>query len=184
MTPDDATLLKSISDGIQHVRAEADAKWGVDRLRLVVSEESRTKFDRQADKYGRALKEAWATGERPLTAIAIAGLQEAARRMRTAFRVLDTEATSMGVSGLPEAVWEVSTHDGQVIAFCRDTASAVAYQAQSGRKVSTWTPAEIANLIAALPALLGEAKAHFPGACVVTPMHRPSKFVPDAQVPF
>src|SRR5262245_16824412 len=47
-TPIDATAVKAALDRLDHVAREAERKWGIGRLRLLVDDELRAKFDRQA----------------------------------------------------------------------------------------------------------------------------------------
>ena len=47
--------IRAILDGLDHVAVEMERKWGVGRLRLLVSDLLRAKFDAQKDKLDAAI---------------------------------------------------------------------------------------------------------------------------------
>lgn len=146
---------RSHLDGVDHLAIEMERKWGVDRLRLLVSADLRERFDRQRVK----LNEAMRTGALP-------DVEREATRMVTAWRALDQAAEQAGVEPLNPQVWEVGLEDGTVAAIVRDNADAHAVAAQ-GRAVHVWTLEEIARIIHGFPAL-AKAKIVWPGAQVVS----------------
>ena len=51
----DALAIKSVIDGVDHVAVEMETKWGVGRLRLLVVDDMRERFDRQAALFNEAV---------------------------------------------------------------------------------------------------------------------------------
>src|SRR6187455_446643 len=76
---------RSYIDGADQTAAEMEAKWGVDRLRLLVSPDLREKFDRQRYLFNQAI---W-HGELEV-------VRREAGRMVTAWLALDKAATAAG----------------------------------------------------------------------------------------
>src|SRR6187551_2035131 len=72
-------------DGADQTAAEMEAKWGVDRLRLLVEPKLRERFDRQRYLFNQAI---W-HGE-------LEQVRREAGRMVTAWLVLDQAATAAG----------------------------------------------------------------------------------------
>jgi hypothetical protein len=130
--------------------AQMDAKWGVDRLRLLVPPDLREKFDRQRYLLNRAINK----GE-------LEDVRREAQRMVNAWLTLDRAAFGANASLLSPNVWEVGLPDGSVAAIARNGAEAGAVAA-SGRKVAFYTLEEIARLLEAFPTLV-KAKLEFPG---------------------
>jgi hypothetical protein len=140
-------------DGADETAAEMEAKWGCDRLRLLVSPELREKFDRQRYLLNQAV---W-HGE----------LEEVRResgRMVAALQALDRAAVAAGKQSLAPVVWEVPLEDGTVAAIVPDDAQAHAVVGE-GRKVSVFTLEEIARLLSNYPDI-AKAKLTFPGATI------------------
>jgi hypothetical protein len=143
--------------------AEMEAKWGCDRLRLLVPPDLREKFDRQRYLLNQAI---W-HGE-------LGGVRREAQRMVNAYLALDRAAEAAGKQKLSPVVWEVAIPDPDhaergrafVAAIVRDNADAHAVIAE-GRKVAVYTLEEIGRLLAGMPAL-AKAKTVWPGAAVVS----------------
>ena len=60
--------IRAIIDGLDQVAVEMERKWGVGRLRLLVSDLLRAKFDAQKDKLDAAIatnQEQYKSGHRP-----------------------------------------------------------------------------------------------------------------------
>src|SRR4051794_31729709 len=93
-------------DGADETAAEMEAKWGCDRLRLLVSPELREKFDRQRYLLNQAI---W-HGE-------LEAVRRESGRMVNAWFALDRAGESAGASKLPREVWEVPLADGSVAAI-------------------------------------------------------------------
>jgi hypothetical protein len=134
-----------------------ERKWGADRLRLLVPEELRTKFDRQRLLTNQAI---W-SGE-------LEDVTRETRRMATAWRALDAAADKDAANHLPPVVWEVPLEDGSVAQIVRDASQAsqqAALMAQSGRKVSVYSLAEVGRLLSKFPTLC-QTLATFPGSTI------------------
>ena len=136
--------------------AQMEAKWGVDRLRLLVGPELREKFDRQRYLLNRAI---W-HGE-------LEDVRRESGRAVKAWLALDVAATAAGATPLDALVWEVAVgtaDDVHVAAIVPDNAHAHRVIAE-GRKVAVYTLEEIARLLAAMPTV-AKAKTLWPGATV------------------
>ena len=138
-------------DGADETAAEMEAKWGCDRLRLLVDAGLREKFDRQRYLLNQAI---W-HGE-------LEAVRRESNRMVAAWQALDRAAVAAGAAPLAAQVWEVPLADGSVAAIVPDDANAHAVVAE-GRKVAVYTLEEIGRLLSAYPDL-AKAKLVFPGA--------------------
>lgn len=181
-------------DGADQTAAEMEAKWGVDRLRLLVGPDLREKFDRQRYLFNQAI---W-HGD-------LEQVRREANRMVTAWLALDKAATSAGKQPLHPQVWELPVSDpgmaddptradpdnpnlgdraAYVVAIVPDDATAH-HVITEGRKVVVYTLAEIGRFLALYPDI-ARAKAVFPGA-TVTAVRRsvddPLKQVHDTSAP-
>lgn len=146
---------RSELDGTDNLAAEMEAKWGVGRLRLLVTAEWREKFDRQRYLLNQAI---W-HGD-------LEDVRQQSARMATAWRKLDALATAAGAARLdPDAVWEVALDDGTVAAIVPDVSHTGRVRAE-GRAVAVYTLQEISRLLSLNRATV-EAKLVFPGATVV-----------------
>lgn len=141
-------------DGADETAAEMEAKWGCDRLRLLVEPELREKFDRQRYLFNQSI---W-HGE-------LEDVKREAGRMIFAWQVLDRAAVVAGKLPLSPTVWEVPLEDGTVAAVVPDIASARAVVAE-GRAVAVYTLDEIARLLSISPTV--KAKMVFPGATIIS----------------
>lgn len=138
--------------------SEMEAKWGADRLRLLVGPELREKFDRQRYLLNQAI---W-HGE-------LEGVRREAQRMVTAWLALDRAAVAAGKGRLSPLVWEVAVleADGlasRVAAIVPDAEHAHMVRAD-GRHVEVYTLEEIGRLLAAMPGV-AKCKIVWPGATV------------------
>jgi hypothetical protein len=140
-------------DGADETAAEMEAKWGADRLRLLVSPELREKFDRQRYKMNQAV---W-HGE-------LEDVRRESGRMVNAWLALDHAATSNGRQPVDPSVWEIALGDGTVAAIVPDHACAALVTAE-GRQVAVYTLDEIARILTVYPEV-SKAKVVFPGATV------------------
>lgn len=150
-------------DGADETAAEMEAKWGADRLRLLVSAELREKFDRQRYLLNQAI---W-HGD-------LEQVRREANRMTTAWLALDKAAAIAGKQPLHPQVWEVAVTDpgmpddptsaAHVIAIVPDDASARHVIAE-GRKVTVYTLDEIGRILSAYPDL-ARVKNAIPGATI------------------
>jgi len=160
-------------DGADETAAELEAKWGCDRLRLLVGAELREKFDRQRYLLNQAI---W-HGE-------LETVRRESNRMVAAWMALDRAAEAAGALKLNPVVWEVPLADGSVAAIVGDDAHAHAVVAE-GRAVSVFTLEEIGRLLSNYPDI-AKAKLTFPGA-TITAVRRsvedPLKAIHDTQEP-
>jgi hypothetical protein len=142
-------------DGADETACEMEAKWGADRLRLLVSPELREKFDRQRYLFNQAI---W-----------YGDLEEVRResgRMVKAWMALDRAAESAGALKLAPQVWEVPLADGSVAAIVPNDTGAKSVIAE-GRQLVVYTLEEIARLLSA-HLHIAKAKQVFPGATVIS----------------
>jgi hypothetical protein len=157
-------------DGADETACEMEAKWGADRLRLLVSPELREKFDRQRYLFNQAI---W-HGE-------LEDVRRESGRMVNAWMALDRAAEAAGALKLSPVVWEVAINEGHsVAAVVRSSHDAAAVNAD-GREVVVYTLEEIGRLLAAYPDI-ARAKAVFPGATVTEirkTVEDPLRAIPD-----
>ena len=121
---------------------EADAlaiglekKWGCGRLRLLVSPQTRQRFDNQRLKLHKAQ---WFG--------TLADVIREAGRMAKAWRALDAAAEAAGAQPLSPDVWELALSDGRVVAITRSRVEAH-HVADDPRFVATYTLSDLASLI-------------------------------------
>ena len=144
--------IRAIIDGLDQVAREMERKWGVGRLRLLVSDLLRAKFDAQKDKLDAAIE---ANQERYIRA--------QAEGMKRAWAALDRAAAEAGQTALSPEVWECRLPgNSEVVSIVRNEAEAH----HVARSCRVFTLAEIARLIEALGDTVLEAKRVFPGAQV------------------
>ena len=149
-------------DGADQTTMAMEAKWGVGRLRLLVTPELREKFDRQRYLFNAAI---W-HGD-------LEAVRRESQRMVTAWQVLDRAATAAGKGPLSPLVWEVALPDGSVAAIVPSDEHTRAVIAE-GRKVVVYTLDEIARFLSVYPDV-AKIKLQFPGAEVT----RISKTISD-----
>jgi hypothetical protein len=153
--------IRAMVDGLDEIASTMDRVWGVGRLRLLVPDPLRTKFDEQQARVDAAV----ASGQESFVLVQV-------EAMRRAWQALDREARADGAKPLSSDVWEATLPtSGEVIALVRTEAGAS--QAPEGRTV--FTLPEIAKLIESLGSTVLDAKRAFPGA-VVTDAHSRKPF--------
>lgn len=160
-------------DEVDALAIEMEDRWGVDRLRMLVSVELRVKFDRQRYLLNQAI---W-HGE-------LADVTREARRMAAAWRALDKAAQASQAPQRPADVWEVALPDNRVVAIVRTVEDAKKVLAD-GRHVDVYTLEEIAQLIHGFPQI-AKIKMTFPGATVErvrTRIEDPLNAVKDSKAP-
>jgi hypothetical protein len=140
-------------DGADQTASEMEAKWGADRLRLLVSGELREKFDRQRYLLNQAIYH----GE-------LEDVRREANRMVVAWLTLDRTAVAAGKAPLAPQVWEIALEDGSVAAIVPDNDHAHAVVGE-GRQVQVFTLDEIGRLLSLYPDI-ARVKVAFPGARV------------------
>jgi hypothetical protein len=147
-----AYRMQAMVDGLEQVAAEMDRVWGVGRLRLLVSDVLRAKFDEQQARVDAAV----ASGQESFVRVQV-------EAMRRAWQALDHAARADGAKPLSPDVWECPLPtSGEVIALVRDEASAS--HVPQGRPM--FTLPEIARLIEMLGSAVLEAKRVFPGSVI------------------
>jgi hypothetical protein len=157
-------------DGADETACEMEAKWGADRLRLLVSPELREKFDRQRYLFNQAI---W-HGE-------LEDVRRESGRMVNAWLALDRAATEAGKERLSPRVWEIAV-EGRAVAIVPTDHDAAAVNAD-GRELTVYTLEEIGRLLAAYPQI-AQAKAVFPGATVTEirkTVEDPMNAIPDTK---
>lgn len=155
-------------DGADETACEMEAKWGADRLRLLVPAELREKFDRQRYLFNQAI---W-HGD-------LEAVRRESGRMVNAWLALDAAATTAGRERLSPKVWEVAT-EGRVFAIVQTDHDAAAVRAD-GRELTVYTLEEVGRFLAAYPDV-AKAKAVFPGATVTEirkTVEDPLRAIPD-----
>src|SRR5512146_1769257 len=106
--------IRAIIDGLDQVAVAMERKWGVGRLRLLVSDFLRAKFDEQKDRLDAASQ----SGEENYVRIHCDG-------MKRAWSALDRAAHDAGEKPLAPEVWEcVLPSTGEVVSLVRTTAEA------------------------------------------------------------
>lgn len=149
----------SVIDEMDLVALAMERKWGVDRLRLLVSAELREKFDRQRYLVNQAI---W-HGE-------LEELRVQTKRMMAAYRVLDRAADEEGKLPLSALhphqvpVMEAALKDGRVLMIVADEAAlTLAGRLQDDRHAVVWSISEVARMIET-DAWISAVKLVFPGA--------------------
>jgi hypothetical protein len=150
---------RSHLDGLDQLAADMEAKWGCDRLRLIVSAELREKFDRQRVKLRHAVEH----GD-------IEDVSREATRMSKAWVALDKAATEAGAAHLHASVVEIPLADGTVAALVPTTAEAIHIRAE-GRKTAIFSYDEIGRILSGWPEVV-KAKIQMPAGAVVTAVRR------------
>ena len=146
-------VIQAIIDGVDAVARQMERKWGVGRLRLLVDDALRIKFDAQKAKLDAAV----AAGQEIY-------IRAQAEGMRRAWLALDRAATEDGAQALAPEVWEcVLPASGEVVSIVRTEAEAH-HVARDGE---VWTLAEIGVLIERLGNDVRQVKRRFPGSAVV-----------------
>jgi hypothetical protein len=151
----DYSLAKAILDGVDETIAASERRWGADRLRLLVADDLRARWDRQWQSWCRAVE-----------ANDLGGIQKHGAAVRRAVAALEAAAAAAGAEPLAPVVWE-ATYEGRVIAVARTSAEAYAVATQ-GRGVEVWTLDELVRVALPRTAMIAAAKEVFPGAEVVS----------------
>jgi len=160
--------IQAVVDGVDAVAVEMEAKRGCGRLRLLVDDDLRMRFDKQRQKFSTAIYD----GHLPT-------VETHAKGMIKGWMLLDKTATENNKTTLNPIIWEARKPNGQVIAVVRNDADAHAVSADK-RFVEVWTMDEIARLMGGSWSMIGKAKEVFPGALVVDVLEKD----PDDPIPF
>jgi len=161
--------IRAMLDGLDQVATDMERKWGVGRLRLLVSDFLRAKFDAQKDKLDAAID----SDRETLVRIQVEG-------MKRAWATLDKTAREAGHQGLSPEVWEcVLPSTGEVISIVHTEAEAQ----HICRACRVFTLAEIGQLIEGLGETVLAAKSIFPGA-TITAVREPMDWEHGDEMPF
>ncbi len=134
-----------------------ERKWGIGRLRLIVDDQLRSKFDAQFEKLNAAIE----SGQIDLISVQADG-------MKRAWEALDKAADAAGKKPLSAEVWEVTLPgSGRIVAVVRTSAEAHLVVTP---ECETWTLSEISHLIEHAGTLVADIKRTFPGA-EITAIH-------------
>lgn len=158
------------ADAIAH---RLEKEWGAGRLRLLVGQELREKFDRQRYLFNQSV---WHG--------TLEDVRREAGRMVKAWQAVERAAIAAGADRLDGKVWEVAGETtGKVFAIVRDVADARAVKAD-GRMLAVYTLDEVARLLEAFPTIAA-AKINFPGAAVIAvrPPNDPLDGIADTTAP-
>ena len=159
-TPDLYLAGRAATDGTDELAVQMEAKWGVGRLRLLVSDEWREKFDRQRRLYNEAIDRG-----------SLEEVRHESKRMGAAWRKLDAEASASGKSPLAPEQWEIMNEGGlEVIIIVRDELDAINV-ARNNRACTVYSLAEVGRILAAYPEI-ANIKHAFPGAVVTAARRR------------
>jgi hypothetical protein len=162
--------IRAILDGLDHIALAMERTWGVGRLRLLVSDLLRAKFDAQKDKLEAAIATNCATY-----------IRAQAEGMKRAWAALDQAAREAGHPPLSPEVWEcVLPASGALVAVVRTDAEAH----HVCRAMKVFTLAEIGRLIEGLGSAVLEAKRVFPGAAVAAIRSREINWEKGDEIPF
>lgn len=125
---DEVTLL---ADGLERV-------WGAGRLRLIVGEELRAKFDRQRFLCSQAMQ----AGD-------LEDVRRETQRMAKAWRALEREALAGGKRPHPVEAWDIVSPDGCLYVVVRNGDDAKAWRSMQDdpRQGQVYTMEEIACLL-------------------------------------
>lgn len=154
MKPAELSLAQAIVDGVDEVVFTAERTWGVGRLRLLVDDDLRARWDRQ-----------WLAWCRACEAYDLAAIRTQGAAVRRAVGVLEAAAIAAGHQAIKPEVWEVE-HEGRVIAVCKTSAEA-GVVARENRALEAWTVEELVKVALTTRPALSAVKTAFPGAEVV-----------------
>ena len=166
---DDITRTKAVLDGLDELAAKYEKVWGVDRLRLLVGNDMRERFDQALTLLNEAILEGRTRD-----------VEVYAQMMKRGWDALDQEARSLNAPVLASVVWEVRQPSGKVAALVKTEAEARSVSADS-RYVEVWTLDEIGRLIEGPWKDIGKVKEVFPGALVTDYRKRE---LPNDDIPF
>lgn len=142
-------------DEVDKLARDCAKRWGEDRVRLLVSELTRAKFDRQRLKLNAANSNG-----------TIEDIKREASRMCAAWRAVDREAEQSGADPIsPDIIAEVTLDNGTVAAIVETIDHAKAVR-EDGRRKITFTIEEIGRLLSTSRQVLG-VKEIIPGAEVI-----------------
>lgn len=147
-------------ESLDHTAAEMERLWGIGRLRLLVSEFLRIKFDAQADKLNASIEE----NNPDFISVQAEG-------MRRAWLALDKSAREAGHRPLDSNVWEAFLPTaGVAVAIVRTEAEAHAL----AKDRVAFTVAEVGRWLEIIPEAVDQIKRKHPG--VLLSLSKPKAF--------
>ena len=169
----DFDRMKAVVDGVDHFARTMEKKWGVGKLRLLVDDDLRCRFDRQHEKWGNACM-----------LYKLPPIQTHGDGMRRAWEALDKAATNAGAAILEPDCFETRLEDGTVLLVCRDETEAhhVARAKKDEREIEVWSVAEVGRFISHQREVR-EVKKLFPGS-LVTDVRSTRGPDPNDDIPF
>jgi hypothetical protein len=165
--PEQLDRCLAVITGVDDVVVAMERKWGIGRLPMLVSDETRLRF-RQASQMWHAAIESYEP-ER---------VQQCGAMMRRAWAALDQEAGQAGHKPLAPEVWEARLPDGSILCLVR-TAAEAHLVAADRRDVKVMALDEAARLIAKGADIQTEILLNFPGAIAVPPRVLPPGYAED-----
>ncbi len=124
-------------DGVDVMAAQLEELWGCGRLRLLVDQPLREKFDRQRYLYNAAIT----NGE-------LEDVRRESERMIRAWRAVAAAAIAAGAKPIDPVTMEVALEDGTVLIICPTNAEArVTLDQVAGRKAVVYTLEELARIV-------------------------------------
>ena len=166
-----AYRIRAMVEGVDQLAHAMERKWGVGRLRLLVADSLRARFDEQQDRLDAAIS----SDDEHYVRIHAEG-------MRRAWEVLDKAAASDGASVLSPEIWEgILPEAGEVVGIA-GTGSEANHGAE---RLRVFTLPEIAKLIEALGDTVLEIKRQLPGAAINTiTRKKPFDWARGDEIPF
>lgn len=178
---EDTQTLKALIDGVDHIARTMEGKWGVGRLPLLVSPDTRTKFYVAGEKFNDALEASYRA--KIMTRDMLDHVKAKAGVMERAWAALDAEATRKGEQPIDPDVWEVALSDGSILAVVQTNADA-SKVLRDGRNKNVWTMDEVARAVEAFPDVVRQCKEAF-GEIKVEPVReKRARAVLNDPVPF
>jgi hypothetical protein len=156
-----AMAIQGLVQSVDLLTDMLERKWGVGRLRLLVDDVLRERFDRQWRKWQAAY------GAQDLDAV-----RAHSEAMRRAWNALDQAAIAAGHTPMAPEVWETRMPDGVVLAIVRGPAeqNLLARRPAEGdaRAREVWSLDEIGRIVCAWEGRnwVDAVRAEFPGAKV------------------
>lgn len=142
LTSEDHTEIKAAIDGLDQVATQAERKWGIGRLRLLVDDSLRARFDRQQVNVDKVLSQSDALLGDILTQIAA---------MRRAWAALEQAAFQSGHKPQLAAVVECPLPEGGLIAI---VAAGDQIPPKDDRWVAVYTAVEVGRIVASFKEIL------------------------------
>jgi len=148
---------------VDRLAVDIELKWGMGRLRLLVPQPLRERFDAQRRKFNLAQ----ASGD-------LENLITQCARMCAAWRAADKAASDAGAS-VVDGVWEIVLRSGETLAIVRSDIEVGLVQPR-GRKLQVWSMEEIARIVEAQPEAVSTTKARFKGSVLaaLAPVAQPA----------